>query len=101
MRLCQGAFPGSRVWHSRLFRDLSALPYRDSNNEESVESAIAALSDFEQGALWMEDPAGEEFQEVGGRRVPGQVFAFPFRQRVSASMESVCMARCLGAGAVM
>ena len=55
-------------------------------------AAIAALSDFEQGALWMEDPAGEEFQEVGGRRVAGvciPVLAEGFRfdgKRLHATM---------------
>ena len=56
-------FPGLEFGTVGLFRDLSALPHRDSNNEESVDSR------WGDGVF--------------------QVFAFPFRQKVSASMESV------------
>ena len=64
-------FPGFEFGTVGLFRDLSALPHRDSNNEVGTENALAALSSFEDGSLWMEDPAGEVEHEFKGRKVKG------------------------------
>ena len=64
-------FPGFEFGTVGLFRDLSALPHRDSNNELGTENALAALSSFEDGSLWMEDPDGAVEHEVRGRKVKG------------------------------
>ena len=39
-----------------LFRDVMALPHRESSHEHSTDSAVAAISSFHQGGLWFEDP---------------------------------------------
>ena len=64
-------FPGFEFGTVGLFRDLSALPHRDSNNEVGTENALAALSSFEEGSLWMEDPDGVVEHEFRGRKVKG------------------------------
>ena len=85
-------FPGFEFGTVGLFRDLSALPHRDSNNEVGTENALAALSSFEEGSLWMEDPAGEVEHEFRGRKVKGacvSVTAAGFRfdgKRLPATM---------------
>ncbi|CAE7204871.1 car [Symbiodinium sp. CCMP2592] len=66
-----GLFPGLEFGTVGFFRDLAAIPHRDANNEASTDNAIAALSDFEQGDLWMEDPSGDVEREFRGRAVKG------------------------------
>ncbi|CAE7296178.1 car, partial [Symbiodinium sp. CCMP2592] len=67
----RGLFPGLEFGTVGFFRDLAAIPHRDANNEASTDNAIAALSDFEQGDLWMEDPSGDVEREFRGRAVKG------------------------------
>ncbi|CAE7715963.1 car [Symbiodinium sp. CCMP2592] len=67
----KGLFPGLEFGTVGMFRDVSAQPHRDSNNEVSTDNAIAALSDFSDGSLWMEDPAGDVELEIKGRTVRG------------------------------
>ena len=54
-----------------LFRDVCAIPHRDSNNEAFTDNAIAALSSFEEGGLWMEDPDGDMAMDFKGKMVMG------------------------------
>ena len=54
-----------------LFRDVCAIPHRDSNNEAFTDNAIAALSSFEEGGLWMEDPDGTVAMDFQGKAVIG------------------------------
>ncbi|CAE7763397.1 car [Symbiodinium sp. CCMP2592] len=67
----KGLFPGLEFGTVGMFRDVSAQPHRDSNNEVSTDNAIAALSDFSDGSVWMEDPAGDVELEIKGRAVRG------------------------------
>ena len=75
-----------------LFRDICALPHRDSNNEASTDNAIAALSSFKEGGLWMEDPNGDlamdfKGKSVMGVRVPVDKMGFRFDgRRLHATM---------------
>ncbi|CAE7241857.1 unnamed protein product [Symbiodinium sp. CCMP2592] len=62
----KGLFPGLEFGTVGMFRDVSAQPHRDSNNEVSTDNAIAALSDFSDGSVWMEDPAGDVELEIKG-----------------------------------
>ncbi|CAE7235623.1 unnamed protein product [Symbiodinium sp. CCMP2592] len=62
----RGLFPGLVFGTVGLFRDLAALPHKDANNESFTDNALAALSDFERGSLWMEDPEGNVEQEFRG-----------------------------------
>ncbi|CAE7812845.1 unnamed protein product [Symbiodinium sp. CCMP2592] len=67
----RGLFPGLVFGTVGLFRDLAALPHRDANNESFTDNALAALSDFERGSLWMEDPDGDVEHEFRGRSIRG------------------------------
>ena len=80
-------FPGFEFGTVGLFRDLSALPHRDSNNEIGTENALAALSSFEEGSLWMEDPDGVVELECKGVCVPVTAAGFRFDgKRLHATM---------------
>ena len=64
-------FPAFTFGTVGLFRDVCAAPHRDSNNEASTNNAIAALSSFEEGGLWMEDPEGDTAMDFKGKKVMG------------------------------
>ena len=64
-------FPAFTFGTVGLFRDVCAVPHRDSNNEASTDNAIAALSSFEEGGLWMEDPEGDTAMDFKGKEVMG------------------------------
>ena len=64
-------FPGLSFGTVGLFRNVCAIPHRDSNNEDFTDNAIAALSPFEEGGLWMEDPNGDMEMDFKGKPVMG------------------------------
>ena len=55
-RYVKQLFPNMQFGTVGLFRDVMALPHKDSSHEHSTDSAIAAISSFHQGGLWFEDP---------------------------------------------
>ena len=64
-------FPGFTFGTVGLFRNVCAVPHRDSNNEACTDNAIAALSSFKGGGLWMEDPSGDTPMDFKGKTVLG------------------------------
>ena len=64
-------FPAFTFGTVGLFRDVCAVPHRDSNNEAATDNAIAALSAFKGGGIWMEDPQGDVAMDFKGREVLG------------------------------
>ena len=64
-------FPAFTFGTVGLFRDVCAIPHRDSNNEAGTDNALAALSTFKGGGLWMEDPEGDVAMEFKGKKVMG------------------------------
>ena len=72
-RYVKQLFPNMQFGTVGLFRDVMALPHKDSSHEHSTDSAIAAISSFHQGGLWFEDPNGDHELEVGFAKVKGTV----------------------------
>ena len=64
-------FPAFTFGTVGLFRDVCAMPHRDSNNEAATDNALAALSTFKGGGLWMEDPDGDVAMDFKGKKVMG------------------------------
>ena len=60
-------FPAFTFGTVGLFRDVCAVPHRDSNNEAATDNAIAALSAFKGGGIWMQDPQGDVAMDFKGR----------------------------------
>ena len=72
-RYVKQLFPNMQFGTVGLFRDVMALPHKDSSHEHSTDSAIAAISSFHQGGLWFEDPNQDHELEVGPAKVKGTV----------------------------
>ena len=92
-------FPAFTFGTVGLFRDVCAIPHRDSNNEASTDNAIAALSSFEEGGLWVEDPEGDTAMDFKGKKVLR--VKIPLDRRGLGLMGAGCMPPCLGLAAAM
>ena len=69
-RYIQQKAPGPVFTSFAILYDQEAKPHRDSGNE-ATPNVVIKLSDFQGGGLWIEDPLGQDPQDIDGRTIPG------------------------------
>ena len=69
--------------------------HRDTSNGKHPVHLLA-MSEFQGGGIWIEDPAGNCYKDFGGRRLSGRILNLP---SISSRFEptSCCIALSLGA----
>ncbi|CAE7939385.1 unnamed protein product [Symbiodinium necroappetens] len=69
-RYIQQKVPGNVFTSFAILYDQEAKPHRDSGNE-ATPNVVIKLSDFHGGGLWIEDPLGQDPQDIDGRTIQG------------------------------
>ena len=71
-RLIGSQFPGEPFTSLAFFRDI-CQPLRKDTTNGKYGNLLLACSSFEDGGLWVEDPAGDVCRLVHGRNISGRV----------------------------